>query len=118
MHVPQRGGPAAAALLALLAAALSRGEARADDPVVVQLTLRDHRFTPEEVRVPAGRPVVLELRNEDPTAEELDSKALKVEKVVAGGKTATVHVRPLPRGRYPFVGEYHEATAKGVVVAE
>ena len=26
--------------------------------------------------------------------------------------------RPLDPGKYPFIGEYHEDTAKGVIVAE
>jgi hypothetical protein len=29
-----------------------------------------------------------------------------------------VRLRPLDPGRYPFMGEYHEDTAQGVVIAE
>jgi hypothetical protein len=29
-----------------------------------------------------------------------------------------VRIGPLVPGRYPFIGEFHEATAKGVVIAE
>jgi hypothetical protein len=29
-----------------------------------------------------------------------------------------IRVRALKRGTYPFVGEYHEKTAKGRIVAE
>jgi plastocyanin len=107
-------GLAAAGLLALLAG----GAARAEEPVTVELTIRDHRFIPAELRVPAGKVVVVRIRNEDPTAEEFESKPLKVEKVIAGGKTATVRIRPLEKGRYPFVGEFHEATASGSLIAE
>lgn len=92
--------------------------ALADDATVVELTLKDHRFSPAELRVPAGKPIVLNVRNEDSTPEEFDSKALKVEKVIAGKNSASVRVRPLGAGRYPFVGEYHEGTARGVVIAE
>ena len=56
--------------------------------------------------------------NDDATAEEFDSTALKVEKVVAGKSKGIVRIGPLKPGRYPFIGEYHESTAKGVVVAE
>jgi hypothetical protein len=58
------------------------------------------------------------MTNEDSTTEEFDSKALKVEKVVAGNSTGNVHLRPLSPGRYPFMGEFHSATAQGVVIAE
>ncbi|HKA76596.1 MAG TPA: cupredoxin domain-containing protein [Pseudolabrys sp.] len=97
-------------LLALVAA-----PARSDDYV---LTIKDHRFTPAELKVPANQRVAVTVINEDPTAEEFDSGALKVEKVVAGKSKGVVRIGPLKPGRYPFIGEYHEATAKGVVIAE
>jgi ribosomal protein L31 len=45
-------------------------------------------------------------------------KELRIEKVVPGGKTLKIRVRALKPGAYPFIGEYHEATAKGRIVAE
>lgn len=104
-------------LVVVLLVALAAG-ARAEEVVVVAVTIRDHRFNPSEIRVPAGKPVRLDITNEDPTAEEFDSQALKVEKVVGGGRSGSVRMRPLERGRYPFVGEYHADTARGDVVAD
>jgi len=89
--------------------------ARSDDYV---LTIRDHRFDPAEIKVPANERVSITLINEDATPEEFDSPALKVEKVVAGKSKAVVRIGPLKPGRYPFIGEYNEATAKGVVIVE
>jgi hypothetical protein len=89
--------------------------ARADDYV---LTIKDHRFTPEEIKVPADQRVMITVVNDDVTPEEFDSSALKVEKVVAGKSKGVVRIGPLKPGRYSFIGEYHEATAKGVVIAE
>ena len=88
---------------------------RADDYV---LTIKDHRFTPAEIKVPANQRIMITVINEDATAEEFDSGALKVEKVVAGKSKGTVRIGPLKPGRYPFIGEYNEATAKGTVIAE
>ncbi|HET6440523.1 MAG TPA: cupredoxin domain-containing protein [Anaeromyxobacter sp.] len=102
----------------LLVGLLASFAPRAEDPARVEVTIRDHRFVPSEIRVPAARPVVLEITNEDPTAEEFDSRALKVEKVIAGGKSGTVRIRALEKGTYPFMGEYHQETARGTVVAE
>jgi hypothetical protein len=95
--------------------ALGAATAHADDYV---LTIKDHKFTPTEIKVPANQRVVITVVNEDATAEEFDSSALKVEKVVAGKSKGVVRIGPLKPGRYPFIGEYHEATAKGVVIAE
>ncbi len=85
---------------------------------VIEVVIRNHRFTPAEIHVAAGRPAVLHIRNQDPLAEEFDSPALKIEKVIAGGHDGDVRLRPLDKGRYPFTGEYHAATAHGVVVAQ
>ena len=95
--------------------AFGAAPARADDYV---LTIKDHRFTPAEIKVPANQRVAITVVNEDATPEEFDSKALKVEKVIPGKSKAVVRIGPLKSGRYPFVGEYNEATAKGVVIAE
>ena len=84
----------------------------------IDVTIKDHRFTPAEIHVPAGQPATLNVRNEDATAEEFESHELKIEKVIAGGTSGTVRLRPLDPGKYPFIGEYHEGTAKGVIVAE
>jgi hypothetical protein len=102
----------ALALLCLAAPAL------ADEPTQVELIIKDHRFSPAEIHVPAGKPTIITVRNQDDTAEEFDSTALKVEKVVAGGSYGTVRLRPLGHGQYPFIGEYHADTAQGVVIAD
>ncbi|HZD90889.1 MAG TPA: cupredoxin domain-containing protein [Pseudolabrys sp.] len=82
------------------------------------LTLKNHRFTPREIKVPANKRVQLTVINKDATPEEFDSDALKVEKVLAGNSKGIVRIGPLKPGKYPFMGEYHESTAKGVVIAE
>ena len=82
------------------------------------LTIKDHRFTPTELKVPAGKRVAITVSNEDATPEEFESHALKVEKVIAGRSKAVVRIGPLKAGRYEFIGEYHADTAKGVVIAE
>ena len=101
----------AAAALALLAV-----PAFADGPIAV--TLKDHKFSPATIHVKAGVPNIIVLTNNDDTAEEFDSTALKIEKVVAGHGTGNVRLRPLAPGKYPFEGEYHSSTAQGVVIAE
>ena len=82
------------------------------------MTIKNHRFTPSEIHVPANQPSLLIVSNEDDGAEEFDSSSLKVEKVIAGHSSGNVRLRPLAPGRYPFMGEYHSETAQGVVIAE
>jgi len=89
----------------------------ADDPEFT-LQLREHRFTPSEVKVPAGAKVRLVIDNQDGTVEEFDSFALNREKLVFPNSKGTVFIGPLKPGRYEFMGEFNQSTAKGVVVAE
>ena len=101
-----------------LAMTLAAASAQAAEPASLQLVIKDHRFEPAELRVPANTPLVIEVRNEDDTAEEFESAALRVEKVIAGKRQGTVRLKPLRPGRYPFIGEDHPDTAQGVIVAE
>ena len=82
------------------------------------LVIRDHRFEPAEIRVPAGQKIKLVVHNQDATPEEFESHELNREKVIAPGARATLFIGPLSPGRYPFVGEFHQKTARGFVVAE
>ena len=82
------------------------------------LVIKNHRFEPVELKVPAGQRVKLIVHNQDNTAEEFESHDLNREKIVPPGAKASIFIGPLKPGRYTFTGEYNEATAKGVVIAE
>jgi len=82
----------------------------------IPLVIKNHRFEPAELVVRAGQKVKLVIHNQDATPEEFESHELNREKVISGNGTAAVYVGPLEPGRYPFVGEYHEDTAQGVIV--
>ena len=62
--------------LALAAAAMIAAAPASD---VVTLVLKNHRFTPATLTVPAGRKVTIRLINQDPAGEEFDSRDLDVE---------------------------------------
>src|ERR1700735_386929 len=104
--------------LALVFLASLSSMTRADEPLNIPVTIKDHRFNPSEIHVPQAKSVTLTIRNEDATPEEFDSSALHIEKVIVGGAYGTVRLRPLGPGRYPFMGEFHSDTAQGVVVSE
>ncbi len=91
--------------------------AHAGDPEA-NLVIRNHRFDPAELKIPANQRVKLTVHNQDDTPEEFESHQLNREKLVPPGSKVVIFIGPLKPGRYDFWGEYNEATAKGVVVAE
>ena len=84
----------------------------------IAISIIDHRFSPEEVKVPAGKKIKLVVHNQDKTPEEFESHELNREKIIAPGTKANIYVGPLKPGRYPFFGEFHEKTARGTLIAE
>src|SRR5262245_49119935 len=106
---------AAVAVVSLFGAAGTRA---ADPPPAVPLVIEKNRFSPEEIRVKAGVPFVLVNTNKDGAPEEFESRDLKIEKIIPAGKTVKLRMPALKKGTYGFVGEYHEKTAMGQIVAE
>lgn len=86
--------------------------------VEVVLQIREHKFQPAELKVPANEKIRLLVENLDATPEEFESHSLNREKVIAGHGKAVIKLGPLKPGRYAFVGEFHEDTAKGVLIVE
>ena len=106
------------AVLLILAQGAPAGVALASDAREVPLVIENGRFRPDEIRVKAGAPFMLVITNRDGGPEEFESHELRIEKVIPPGKTVRLRVPALKAGTYPFVGEYHEQTAKGRIIAE
>lgn len=105
-------------MLVVFASLALGGQALAEDLTKLEVTIKDHRFDPAEIHVPAGKPALLIIHNADETPEEFESSALKLEKVVPGNTSASMRLRPLGAGRFPFIGEYHADTAQGAIIAD
>jgi plastocyanin len=101
-------------LLALTVLAVPALAADAD----YALTIKDHKFSPAELRVPAGKKIKLVIENQDATPEEFESHALNREKVIPGKSKASVFIGPLKAGKYSYIGEFNQKTANGVIIAE
>ena len=84
----------------------------------IVVVIKDHKFSPDVVEVPAGEKVKLVIMNEDPTPEEFESHELNREKIIRGNSKGIVLIGPLKAGEYPFFGEFNEATAQGKVVVK
>ena len=89
--------------------------AAAADPIA--LSIKDHRFTPTELTVPAGERFRIEVQNQDATPAEFESSDLRVEKIIAPGGKITVMAGPLKPGTYKFFDDYHPDTATGTIAA-
>ena len=103
--------------MAVACLALLPGAASAADPEIA-LLIENNRFQPEEIKVKAGASFVLVITNKDKGPEEFESHDLRIEKVIPGGRTVRLKMPALKAGSYGFVGEYHEKTARGRIVAE
>lgn len=103
-------------LISIGAGFTAPGAMAADDTYT--LTIKDHRFEPSQLEVPAGKKLKLLVKNLDATPEEFESHDLRREKIIAGKGQATILIGPLKPGTYKFVGEYHESTAQGQIIAK
>ena len=90
----------------------------ASEIVEVDLFIKDHKFNPEILKLPAGKKIRITVHNQDATIEEFESIDLKREKIVLGKSTARVILAPLKPGEYKFFGEFHEETAQGKIVVK
>lgn len=106
----------AAGVLALLVSGMS--VASAEDVPTFEITIKDHKFDPEKLDVPAGKDFKLIVKNLDTTPEEFESFDFPVEKIIAGGGEGVFNVEALDAGEYKFFGEFHTDTANGVITAK
>lgn len=83
-----------------------------------QITIKDHRFEPAELRVPSGQKIRIRVDNQDPTPEEFESHELHREKIIGGKSQAVIFLGPLKPGTYKYFGEFHQETAQGLIIAK
>jgi hypothetical protein len=82
------------------------------------LVIKDHQFQPAELSVPSGKKIKIVIENRDASPEEFESHSLNREKLIAANGSVSIYIGPLTVGRYPFYGEFNEATAQGVIIAK
>ena len=105
-------------LAALVFTAFLAAPAFADEPKTFEIIIKDHKFQPETVEIPANEKVKLLVKNQDASAEEFESHDFKREKIIKGNSEATISVGPLKPGEYKFFGEFNPSTAQGKLVAK
>jgi Cupredoxin-like domain len=101
---------------AVMAAAILAGSLSAQESAAVAISVKGHQFDPAELHAPANKPLAIRVKNLDSSPMEFESKALRVEKVIAAGGEGVVTVRALAPGRYEFFDDFHEQTRGFLVV--
>ena len=92
-----------------------------DTAVPLTVTMRQLRFQPETIRIPAGQEVTLLLDNLELLEHSLDIDALNIHIPLAGQEKETVTLPPLPPGTYDVycgVAGHREAGMVGTLIVE
>ena len=91
-----------------------------DDPstVKIDLHIKDHKFVPQVIELPANKRILITLYNDDPTTEEFESWDLKREKAVPGNSVIKIILAPLRPGEYEFFGDFNRDTARGKIIVK
>lgn len=103
-------------LLLFITVFLSTAVTSAADVIEADLIIKDHKFLPEVLILPAGKKIKIKVHNQDATIEEFESRDLKREKIISGNSKAVIILAPLKVGEYKFFGEFHEETAQGKII--
>lgn len=90
--------------------------ARAEEGGVYHVVLKDHRFHPANITIPAGKRVKLIVDNQQPVPAVFESFVLSREKVVTAHHKVSIYLSPLDPGTYTFFDDFHLST-KGTVTA-
>jgi plastocyanin len=104
--------------VALLSASVSLATvAIADDATTLEVSIKDHKFEPAEVKAAAGSAIVFKVKNLDAAPIEFESEPLQFETVVKPNAEMLIKVKPQKPGRYVFFDDLHQDT-KGTLVVE
>jgi hypothetical protein len=102
----------------LITAFLTSFTALGADDLSFELSLKEHKFTPSELTIPADKRVKLTIKNLDSTPAEFESHNFKVEKVIPAGGEVSLYIGPLKGGTYGFFDDFHEDETKGTLIAK
>ena len=99
--------------IALGALGSKTSQARAEvNPKVIEITAKKFDFTPNEITIKKGEPVILRLTSSD-RAHGFLSKPLKIDTDIAAGKTTDVSVTPDTAGDFTVICDHYCGTGHG-----
>ncbi|MHB8422812.1 MAG: cupredoxin domain-containing protein [Leptospirales bacterium] len=89
--------------------------ARASTQNVFSITIQQHTFQPNSIKIRQNQPFTIHVTNNGNHPEEFESYDLEFEIIILPHHSINVPIRPLPPGSYEFFGDFHPRTAKGSI---
>jgi cytochrome c oxidase subunit 2 len=86
--------------------------ARADNPKVIEITAKKFEFSPSEITIKKGEPVILRLSSSD-RVHGFMSKPLKIDTDIPADKTADIPVTPDTAGNFVVICDHYCGTGHG-----
>jgi cytochrome c oxidase subunit II len=103
----------AGALGITLATVAPKGNvARADNPKVIEITAKKFEFSPSEITIKKGEPVILRLTSSD-RVHGFMSKPLKIDTDIPSDTTKDVAVTPDTAGNFTVICDHYCGTGHG-----
>ncbi|MFO1130107.1 MAG: cupredoxin domain-containing protein [Rickettsiales bacterium] len=99
----------------LIEDAIKEGLIDAKQEQIINIIIKDHKFTPKYVVAHNGSRIKILVHNQDATPEEFESNKLNREKIIPGNSKATIVLPVLKPGEYDFFGEFHPDNANGIL---
>ncbi|MFZ0680175.1 cupredoxin domain-containing protein [Candidatus Binatus sp.] len=87
-------------------------QARADNPKVIEITAKKFEFTPSEITIKKGEPVILRLTSSD-RVHGFMSKPLKIDTDIPDDTTKDVAVTPDTAGSFTVICDHYCGTGHG-----
>jgi cytochrome c oxidase subunit 2 len=98
--------------IALATVAPKGNLARADNPKVITITAKKFEFTPSEITLKKGEPVILRLSSSD-RVHGFMSKPLKIDTDIPSDTTKDVAVTPDAAGNFTVICDHYCGTGHG-----
>ena len=86
--------------------------ARADNPKVIEITAKKFEFSPSEITIKKGEPVILRLSSSD-RVHGFMSKPLKIDTDIPADKSEDVAVTPDTAGDFTVICDHYCGTGHG-----
>ena len=83
-----------------------------------ELRLKEHKFSPQELTIPADKRLKLTIKNLDATPAEFESHNFEAEKVVPAGGEVSLYIGPLKAGSYLSLRRFSRGSDKGTLIAK
>jgi plastocyanin len=113
MKIFEKAQAAGAVALLMAAFALPAGAAE----TTIEISVKDNKFQPSELKAPAGTPIVFKIKNLDGAPVEFESEPLQFETVIKPNMEGVVKVKAQKPGRYEFFDDFHQGN-KGTLIIE